>query len=238
MRDRKDRKRVQFHSGCKVTTKCKTCGVLVFIECMTSLEHDGHSFKKLKDSLRESIDNIEKRVNIIEKEILPAVDKELACTAKENAEQVAKRQTEQKSIEGQRLDLKNQIDNCSDDVMTSLSDHFDRNTKLIDVHKDKLLSLREHLIAEKNDCFNVLQTGSDIIKYDSGFDVTDSGSDQIPKHPDLSNKRYTKHEDTYPLIKQIVCVVNEKWEDKLNVSLEAVPTVSSRNEYHIYKLLT
>ena len=50
---------------------------------MTSTEHDGHSFKKLKDSLREPIDNVTKRVKKIEKEILPAIHVELKCTEKD-----------------------------------------------------------------------------------------------------------------------------------------------------------
>ena len=79
-----------FHKGQKISTLCTTCGILVCLKCMTSSEHDGHSFKEITSCLREPTDNLAKHITEIENRLLKEVDKELAEMKNQRAQSVKK----------------------------------------------------------------------------------------------------------------------------------------------------
>ena len=120
--------------------------------------------------------------------------------------------------------------------MNNFSEHFDRNKKLLANHKDVLRSLCENVTEERKGFINALEKGSDILKYDSGTDISDTGIEQIPNHPQLLDKEYKIHEDVRSMIEPIVAGVLDITHDLSNVNLQTRPPVPPRPQQHIYKI--
>ena len=193
-----------FHPGQNVATICMTCGILVCLECITSPEHDGHSFKKLKDCLRDPTEKLAKRINKIEKNIIVAIDKELTTTETLTSERNQKREDKISLLKKRGDHLKTRIDECTAEFGNQFGEDFQKDTQLLETHVVGLQSLRETLVTEKKDCTDVLVNGSDILKYDAGAEVPDTGVEIIPKRPNISDIDITRthHEDATSLIKE------------------------------------
>ena len=159
-----------FHKGHNIMTLCKTCGILVCVKCITSSEHDGHSFKEITSCLREPTNNLAKHITDIEKRLLTAVDKELSEIQKQRSESLQKHSDGVREINEQRQHTHLQIDTNADSLVVQWDEHSQQVLGVLDKHTLILESLRKQLNEERKECSEILQKGSNILKYDAGLE--------------------------------------------------------------------
>ena len=160
-----------FHPGHKVTSLCKSCGILVCFECVTSKVHDGHSFRKIKDCLREPNDNIAKYLNTIDKKLLTAVDKDLCTTKVDRNSAIQKHAEGVKTLKEQETKFKTYIEKTTDVMVTQMDEHLQQVLESLDNHEHALESQRNTLRQERKDYAGILGKGSEILRYDAGNEV-------------------------------------------------------------------
>ena len=182
-----------FHKGHKITSLCKTCGILVCLKCMMSPEHDRHSFKEITSCLREPTDNLAKHITEIEKKLLVAVEKELSELKKQKTCSIQKHTKGVEEIKEQRKRAHRQIDTNADSMEVQWDEHSQKVLEVFDQHILGLESLRNQFNEERKECSEILQKGSNILKYDAGLEITKkTRMERIPKPPVISELEYKK----------------------------------------------
>ena len=182
-----------FHKGHKIASLCKTCGILVCLQCMMSSEHEGHTFKEITSCLREPTDNLSKHITEIEKRLLITVQKELSETKKQRTQSVQKQTKGVEQIKEQRHKAHLQIDTTADSMTVRWNEHSQNILDVLDKHILGLESLRNQLNEERKECSEILQKGSNILKYDAGLEIIKKTKTQrIPKPPKLVELEYNK----------------------------------------------
>ena len=199
------------HPGHKIDTICKTCGILVCHECMTSNDHEEHNFKKISKCLDEPKISIDKYLTNIGKTLLAAVDRELNFVERQRNDSKQKHATNVQSIEDQGKSCKTEIDSATESMVVQMKKQLHEVIEILDNHKQVLESLRKYLMKERKDCQKVLQTGSsNILKFDVGNAVKDKADIiQIPQHPKIPDLgQYTnKCGNSEALIKELLGTV-------------------------------
>ena len=176
-----------FHKGQRITTLCKTCGILVCLKCITSFEHEGHTFKEITSCLDEPTDIIAKHIKEIEKRLLIAVEQDLSEMKKQRTLSVEKHNKGCEQIKEQRQLAHNQIDTNADSMVVKWDKHLQQILDILDKHTLELESLQNQLNEERKECSEILGKGSNILKYDAGLEIKNTKKMQrIPKPPNIS----------------------------------------------------
>ena len=182
-----------FHKEHKITSLCKTCVILVCLECMMSSEHEGHTFKNITSCLHEPTLNLAKHITEIEKRLLKNVEKELSDTKKQRTESVQKHNSGVEQLKEQRQQAHLQIDANADSMLVKWDEHSQKVLDVLDKHIQGLESLRNQLNEERKECSEILEKGSNILKYDAGLEIPKKTKmTRIPKPPNISELEYNK----------------------------------------------
>ena len=190
-----------FHPDHKVSSLCRTCGILVCFDCMTSSEHGGHTFKKIKECLREPIDSIGKYLFDIDKKLISMIDKELSTTKKERAEKIQRHKTNVQDIKNQRTHLKELIDESTDSKVVQMDEHLQSVLESLDKHIEILESIKGQLNEDKKQFHDVMEQGSEVLKYDTGLGIENkTKSFKVPEQPKTTNLQHIKCEECDQLI--------------------------------------
>ena len=187
-----------FHKGHNITSLCKSCGILVCLKCMMSSDHEGHTFKEITSCLRESTDNLAKHITEIDKSLLIAVQKELSEMKKQRVQSVEKHTNGAEQIKEQRQQAHLQIDMYADTMEAQWNGNLQQVLEVLDKHILGLESLENQLKEERNECSEILQKGSNILKYDAGLEITKKTKMQrIPNRPTISELEYKKCDQNF-----------------------------------------
>ena len=200
-----------FHPGHKITTLCKTCGVLICFECVIATEHKGHTFKKISECLREPTNNIARYIDTIDRQLLVAIDKELSAIKTEKKESIQKQTIIVQNLKEQGTKLKKDIENGVSSMAARLDKHLHDILDVLDKHIHVLESHRKCLTEERKEYTNVLQDGSEILKYDVGNEVLDKDDVQasFPEHPNIPNLQYIECDHYDALIQKALGTLQE-----------------------------
>ena len=187
-----------FHKGHNITSLCKTCGILVCMKCVMSSEHEGHTFKEITSCLREPTDNLAKHITEIEKRLLIVVDRELSEMKIQRAQSVQKHTKGVEQIKEQRQQAHRQIDINTDSMIVQWDEHSQQVLDVLDKHILVLESLQIQLNEERKECSEILHRGSNILKFDAGFEITKkTKKERIPKPPNISVLKYNKCDQNF-----------------------------------------
>ena len=222
-----------FHKG-QITSLCKTCGILVCMECVMSSEHEGHTFKKITSCLREPADNLAKHITEIEKKLLIAVEKELSEMKKQRTQSVEKQNKGAEQIKEQRQQAHTQIDTNADSMEVQWYEHSQQVLDILDKHILGLESLRKQLNEERKECLEILEKGSIILKYDAGLEITKKTKmERIPKPPTIAELEYNKCGNNFnELLFKAMGILEEV---NLKPGIEELPVTSQASSSELEK---
>ena len=179
------------HKGHNISTLCKTCGILVCLKCITSAEHEGHTFKEITSCLREPTDNLAKHIREIENKLLIAVKTEISERKKQRTKIVQKHTKGIKQIKEQSQKAHLQIDANANSMVIQWDEHSQQVLDVLDKHILGLESIQNQLNVERKECSEILEKGSNVLKYDAGLEITKKTEMQrIPKAPEISDLDY------------------------------------------------
>ena len=227
-----------FHPGQQLTSHCRECGTLVCVECVMDPQHRGHIFQKIKECLREPVTRIERYISKIDKVLLSAVEKEFTETQKEKNERIVKHAKTVKDLNDQGTKFKTDIDAQTESMVSEMDTELQNANKLLDKHMDSLASLKKYLTEERKKYVDIIKSGSEILKFDSGSELLSTNKEkEIPKHPIIPSLKHTVCDDADKLIRKalgFLVDMNKSVKDSSKVvtkptdQLQAPPSDSSK----------
>ena len=152
------------------------------LECITSPEHTIHTFIKFRECLRNAEDKIAKRLEDIDKHLVSQFDTELSSVT----EEIRIRQMECKTHEF-HLKKENKVKQFRryyDIVIISLRNY----ETLLNMYNQQLPKIRKKYA-------DIMKTGSDILRYDTGVQLTSDIRDEIQSRPIIPELTNVKHFD-------------------------------------------
>ena len=198
------------HPGHKITSLCKTCAILVCLECKISQTHKEHEFKKIPESLREPTNTTARYLTHIDTNLQITVDRELAAVKQERKERVQKHRKSVKSIKEQKTNFKREIDSFTNSMVVQLDNHLEEVLNLLDSHVQQLELLRKDLTQERNECTTVLRDGYTCLKFDIGNAVKKKVDKiKIPDHPKIPDLQHVKCDKSQGLIRKALGTLQE-----------------------------
>lgn len=183
------------HNRDKITSLCITCRILVCLSCVMSPEHAGHTFNDISLCLREPTNNLAKRIKEIEKKDLIDVEKELSEMKNQRAQDVKKHKEMTEQINQQRQYSRLKIDEKADSMVIKSDGHSKQVLDDLDEYTLKLESRRNKLQEERKQCSEILQKGSNILKFDAGMQIKKEETYQRPKTSELEYCKYDENVD-------------------------------------------
>ena len=190
-----------FHHEHKVTSLCKTCGILVCFECIISVVHDEHSFRKIKDCLREPNDNITKYLDTIDKKLITAVEKELHTTKVDRNNAIQTYRKGVKTLKEQETKFRKDIEKTTNSMVNLMDKHLQEVLESLDKHEHALESHITTLRKEREDYAEILEKGPEILRYDAGNEVEQkSKTNVILPYPNIVDLEHTACKDAENLI--------------------------------------
>ena len=185
------------HPGHTVTTLCCECNVLVCLECLYCPEHVRHTFKKLQDCLRGPMNNIAKRVNDLQKHTIQ-VDEDIFDIEIMQAEYENIRNTNIKNAQQRKLKTRDR-----EHLMSSLNIYYDAVQHILDHNKQLFQSYKERILGTVREYKEVFESGSDVLKYETGVNMPTMQLRGVPKTPNIPNLANIDTEHIHSAIYQL-----------------------------------
>ena len=182
-----------FHSGHNISSLCKTCSILVCLECMTSSTHEGHTFKKIKDCLREPTNNLTRYLHKIDQILLKHVEKDVLATENEMKLSIHKQINDVQNLKDQSVEFKKEIEANTAGMIGLVNQHAHSVLEVLSQHITLLETLREYLLSEKKECQDTLAKGSEILRYDAGNETGEKINQiNVPEHPKIQELQHIR----------------------------------------------
>ena len=188
-----------FHPGQEVTTKCKNCDILVCFECITETLHEGHTFKKFKDCLRESTDNLHTEIRKLKTQITQDVKKDLKSSGVHFKERQQRHLNDIRHVESQRNEIVTEANVLAASFIKKLKNDFEAETRAHTQRKSQLNSLQADVQGKINEYEKILDKGTEFEIHDTGAAISNQKPLLLPDPLDCAqtqyilNNRYKEH---------------------------------------------
>ena len=198
------------HSQNNISIKCKECGILICIECVSSTEHQGHTFVNLNDCYKEAKDNLNAHVWKLENNLLPQVRKEIIDTDVDLTQKDATHDNRIKSVQKQWERTIEEINKIFTSYTTLIDEHAQSLKKPVYEHKQKLESIEKEVLEQIAACKDVLVTENSLQIYDDEDKIRRTPFIRIPKPTEKNgteNVPYIKIENSNLLIEKALMIL-------------------------------
>ena len=169
------------HPGHKVTLLCRECKMLLCVECLvTSADHKGHTTTLLSKCLREPVSNIGKKINNIDRQKKTIIEKEISVLVED-----LKRYEHIELTQIEKIMTSDLVESTKTDHIQQYKRYTSVVTNIHNYHVRLLWQIVNNLSRNQLNLVNVLQSGSDVIKYDTGMYQETDVSEQTPNKPQI-----------------------------------------------------
>ncbi|XP_021357769.1 uncharacterized protein LOC110453229 [Mizuhopecten yessoensis] len=178
---RKGNTKCSAHRNKDVILHCTDCSILVCLSCSIST-HSGHTLTEISDIALQRKDVLQDFIHDIENNKLIQLQNEMQSIENKIHENDTNFKDLGQQVKKQGEVCKKQIDVLTDEFV-SICDNLERdNRDLLLKYKDELQQRYKSLLEQVRECKEILQTGTDILVYDS---VSDLSAVYIPEVPVL-----------------------------------------------------
>ena len=155
----------------------------------------------MMDCLREPNDNIAKYLNVIDKKLITAVDKELHTTKVDRNNAIQKHGKGVTSLKEQETKFKKDIERTTNSMVVQMDKHLQRVLESFDQHEHTLESFRTQIRQERKEYADILEKGPAILRYDAGYELEQkSKTSTIPVYPKIVDLEHNTCTDAENLI--------------------------------------
>ena len=199
------------HPKNNVTVKCKQCGILVCIDCVSSKEHEGHTFLNLQDCFKKASDSLQRRTWNLEIKLLPKIRTELKATKEDLTLKDNNRTKDVDSVEELRRQTVEDINESFRTYVLLINKHTSDLKKPIENHLTALQLLETGILKQITDCRSILKSGTAIEIHDDEDAFQEKPDLQIPALPNTAARTlpYVKVDDAEKILKRAVVMIDK-----------------------------
>ena len=169
------------HSQNDISIKCKQCEILICIECVSSFEHQGHTFMNLTECYKEANDNLHAYVWKLENKLLTEIRKEIENTNEDLTGKNTTHDNRARSVNEQRERTLKEMNTTFTSYTTLIDQHAKAIKDPVAQHKQNLESLEQEVIEQIARLKDVLETGTDLEIHDDEDEMKKTPLIEIPK---------------------------------------------------------
>ncbi|XP_021357782.1 uncharacterized protein LOC110453240 [Mizuhopecten yessoensis] len=178
---RKGNTKCSAHRNKDVILHCTECKILVCLSCSIST-HNGHTLTEISDIALQKKDVLQDFIHDIENNKLIQLQNEMQSIENKIHENDTNFKDLGQQVKTQGEVCKKQIDVLTDEFV-SICDSLEKdNRDLLLKYKEDLQQRYTSLLEQMRECKEILQTGTDILVYDSASDLS---AEEIPEAPVL-----------------------------------------------------
>ncbi|XP_060069428.1 tripartite motif-containing protein 2-like [Ylistrum balloti] len=195
------------HKKNQVVFLCQDCDLLICTTCSIKT-HKTHnnSFVEISETTQQNKNKVRDFVCENENKRIP----KLHVEKKSAEERLSTLKSKYKNIRDQmkleRDQCKDLLDRITEDYLTSCDKMEDAETELLTSHITDLDERIDTLVKLSSECKQTLQTGTDVLVYDSATEVRDMDIN-IPRIPDTGMIEFTPSKDKLSHLKQAMGVI-------------------------------
>ncbi|XP_021357778.1 uncharacterized protein LOC110453237 [Mizuhopecten yessoensis] len=176
---RKGNTKCSVHKTKDVILHCTDCSILVCLSCSIST-HSGHTLTEISDIAPQKKDVLQDFIHDIENNKLIQLQNEMQSIENKILENDTNFKDLGQQVKKQGQVCKKQIDVLTDEFV-SICDSLERdNRDLLMKYKEELQQRYTSLLEQVRECKEILQTGTDILVYDSASDLSAEDISEAP----------------------------------------------------------
>ncbi|XP_033751156.1 uncharacterized protein LOC117335329 [Pecten maximus] len=228
---RKGHSKCIVHRDNDVVFVCQKCNLLICTTCCLSENHKDHidSLRELSETRTENTNRIVDFVNDAENINIPKLNQEIISSRTKMSGYKTHYENLRKSIIDNNNQCKSHLDQLTAEYISTCDQMEAAETDIIQTHipdLERRLDTLRNLLPEYK---QTLQTGTDVLMYDSVSEIREMDPDSPPT-PSIEMVEFTPSKDRQSLLKQAVGNINIP-DNLLQYSLPDHPTVMSEFTY-------
>ncbi|XP_060066911.1 tripartite motif-containing protein 2-like [Ylistrum balloti] len=195
------------HRKNQVVFLCQDCDTLICATCsITTHRNHFSSFAEISETTQQYKNRLQEFVNENEDKRIPKLNVETKSTKERLSTLKSKYKNIRDKMKLERDQCKDILDRITEDYLTLCDKMEDAETELLTSHITYLDERIDTLVKLSSECKQTLQTGTDVLVYDSATEVRDMDIN-IPRIPDTGMIEFTSSKDKLSHLKQAMGVM-------------------------------